>query len=121
MAVKLKEITNDSAAKIAEGAIKYDGGKTPIFQGALDYFPRAIEAVAAVSAFGASKYAWKGWEKMDDPNNRVLNALFRHQFKIVKGEEYDEESKLLHAAHRAWNDLADLELILRKKEQEPGG
>jgi hypothetical protein len=56
-----KEFTNDPESQIAAGAVKYDGGKAPIYRGAVSYFPRAIEAVAAVSAFGASKYAWKGW------------------------------------------------------------
>jgi hypothetical protein len=41
------ETTNDPQAKISAGAIKYDGGKAPIYRGALSYFPRAIELVAA--------------------------------------------------------------------------
>ena len=112
----MKEFTNDSEQKIAAGAIKYDGGKAPIYRGAVSYFPRAIECVAAVSAFGASKYAWKGWEGVDDGINRYSDALVRHLAYEGQGEVLDPDSGLLHAGHTAWNALARLELILRDKE-----
>lgn len=110
------EFTNDAAEKVSAGNIKYDGGKTPIYQGAIDYFPRAISAVAGISAFGASKYAWKGWEGVEDGYNRYSNAMHRHElYKATQGP-YDEDSGLLHDAHFAWGALARLELYLREKE-----
>ena len=111
------EYTNDAQENIASGAIKYDGGKTPIFRGAVSYFPRAIEAVASVSAFGASKYAWKGWESVPDGFNRYSDALVRHLAYEGKGEVVDPDSGLLHAAHSAWNALARLELLIKEREQ----
>src|SRR5690349_21554947 len=111
---KAKEFTNDPAEKIAGGAIKYDGGKAPINRGCISYFPRAIEAVASVSAFGASKYAWKGWEGVDDGYNRYSDAMVRHVASEGKGEVLDPDSGLLHAAHTAWNALARLELLIRE-------
>lgn len=111
------EFTNDDTAKIASGAVKYDGGKAPVFRGALDYFPRAIEAVAQVSAFGASKYAWKGWEGVEDGVARYSDAMVRHVTYQAKGEILDPDSGLLHAAHTAWNALARLELYIREQEQ----
>ena len=102
-----------------EPGAKLDHGKAPIWQGALSYFPRAIQSVAEVSAFGASKYAWKGWETVPDGYNRYSDAMVRHIAKEGAGELTDPDSKLYHAAHTAWNALARLELLIR--EQQPGG
>jgi hypothetical protein len=113
-----KEFTNDPEDKIAIGGIKYDGGKAPMFRGAISYFPRAIEAVSAVSGFGASKYAWKGWENVDDGYNRYSDAMVRHLAREGQGEVLDPDSGLLHAAHVAWGALARLELLI--KEQQNG-
>lgn len=110
-----KETTNDSEDKIASGAIKYDAGKPCAFRGVIDYFPRAIEAVAAVSTFGASKYAWKGWESVDDGVARYSDAMVRHLLKEGKGEVLDPDSGLAHAAHVAWGALARLELMIREQ------
>lgn len=112
------EYTNDSAEKIALGGIKYDGGKAPIYRGAIAYFPRAIAAVAAISAFGASKYAWKGWELVDDGFNRYSDGMVRHLSEEGKGEMVDPDSGHLHAGHTAWNALARLELLLKEQEAE---
>ncbi len=113
-----EEYTTDAQDKIASGAVKYDGGKSPIYRGAVSYFPRAIEAVAAVSAFGASKYAWKGWENVSDGYNRYSDALVRHLAYEGKGEVVDPDSGLLHAAHCAWNALARLELLLKRQDSD---
>lgn len=110
----------------AEGA-KLDFGKTPVYQGLLDYFPRACEAVAVVSAVGASKYSWKGWETVPDGYNRYSDAMLRHITKRSQGELYDdgpgglgdytgELKKHLHDAQVAWNALARLEIFLREQE-----
>ncbi len=113
-----KEFTNDAPELIAQGAIKYDGGKTAVYQGLIDYFPRAIEAVASVSQFGASKYAWKGWEGVSDGYNRYSNAMHRHELAKCKGELTAEDSGLLHDAHFAWGALARLEIYLREQEKK---
>ena len=112
-----KEYTNDPVLLVESGAVKFDGGKSPIFRGAVSYFPRAISAVAAVSAFGASKYAWKGWERVPDGYNRYSDAMVRHLAYEGEGEVLDPDSGLLHAAHCAWNSLARLELLIRSREQ----
>lgn len=111
-----EETTNDPIEAIAKGAIKYDAGKPAIYQGAIDYFPRAIEAVAGISTFGASKYAWKGWENVENGIARYSDAMVRHFIAEAKGETVDPDSGLLHAAHAAWGALARLELIMREKE-----
>lgn len=98
---------------------KLDAGKPAVFRGALGYFPRAIEQVAAVSTFGATKYAWKGWETVPDGINRYTDALGRHLLREGRGVTYDEDSGLLEAAHTAWNALARLELMLKEQENGP--
>lgn len=119
MASNTSEYTNDAEEKIGTGAIKYDGGKAPIFRGVVSYFPRAAKAVAEVSGFGASKYAWAGWEGVDDGFNRYSDAMVRHLMREGEGEILDPDSGLLHAAHTAWGALARLELMLRQMEQDP--
>lgn len=102
--------------KNAPGA-KLDAGKEPIFQGAFQYFPRALLAIASLSAFGASKYTWKGWEDVPDGINRYGNALGRHIVKEEVEGLYDTGpggSGELHATAVAWNALARLELLLRE-------
>ena len=112
------EFTTDAPDKISQGAIKYDGGKPPIFRGTIDYFPRALEQVAAVSDLGASKYAWKGWEDVEGGFERYSDAMVRHITARAKGELKDSDSGLLHEAHTAWNALARLELLLKKNAPE---
>ena len=94
--------------------LKFDNGKSPVFKGSFAYFPRAIEAVATVSAFGASKYAWGNWQYVDNGVERYTDALARHVLAEGKGEVLDPESGLPHAWHSAWNALARIELMLKQ-------
>jgi hypothetical protein len=110
------ETTNDDPSKIGTGAIKYDAGKPCAFRGLIGYFPRASLKVAEVSTFGANKYAWNGWEKVDDGVARYSDAMTRHLLYEAKGEHIDPDSGIMHAAHAAWGALARLELMLRKDE-----
>lgn len=116
----LVETTDDDPAKIGTGGIKYDAGKPCMWRGLIDYFPRACMAVGNISTFGAKKYAWAGWEQVDDGINRYSDAMVRHMMKEAMGEEVDPDSNMMHAAHTAWGALARLELILREKEAENG-
>lgn len=93
---------------------KLDAGKAPIMRGALGYFPRALEAVAQVSAFGAAKYTWGGWESVPDGVQRYSDALGRHLLAEASEGPTDAATGLSHAAQVAWNALARLELILRE-------
>ncbi len=101
---------------------KLDAGKSPVFRGVLDYFPRAVSAVADLSAAGAAKYSWKGWESVDDGINRYADAIGRHLVKEAIEGELDQEwltkynLEILHKTAVAWNALAVLELFLREKE-----
>lgn len=112
-----KEYTTDDAEKVRAGATKYDGGKIPVFRGAIGYFPTALKAVAEISYFGARKYAWAGWRGVDDGINRYTDGLMRHLLAEAEGETRDPDSELLHAAHTAWNALARLELIIEEQKK----
>jgi len=100
--------------------VKGDTGKPPIFQGVLNLFPNAVEAVADVSAFGAKKYSWNNWKNVDDGVNRYTDAMIRHLLKESKGELLDAETNLLHACSVAWNALARLELMLIEYDRQKG-
>lgn len=106
---------------------KLDANKTPLFDGLIDYFPRACLAVADISKYGANKYSWKGWEKVKDGPKRYMNALLRHAAKLSIEGELDNEAladennptEILHRAQIAWNALASLELYLQEQEKLP--
>lgn len=97
---------------------KFDAGKAPVERGFVDYFPKAILAVAAISAYGAKKYEVtyedKNWERLDDARLRYKDGRGRHIVGEAADGPWDPESKRLHAAHAAWNAMAYLELTLRE-------
>lgn len=97
----------------APGA-KLDHGK-PRHGLVLGAFAGALTEVAKVGTFGANKYSDNGWLSVPNGLARYTDAMLRHHFAEAGGEELDEDSGLRHAAHRAWNALAVLELALREK------
>lgn len=114
---------NGKDSKVA-GA-KLDAGKSPIYRGAIDYFPRALTRVAGVSHAGAVKYTWKGWESVPDGINRYSDAMLRHLTKISIEGPYDLDflngnppTKILHLSQIAWNALAVLELYLKDHPED---
>lgn len=120
-----------------KAATKLDGGKVPVVAGCFAYFPHALEAVAEVSVMGSEKYEGNMepmWRQVVDGLRRYTDAIGRHLLAPFKAgayatpkkviglsstnveileTDYDEESNLLHDAHRAWDALATLELKLR--------
>ena len=109
--------TDDDAALIGTGAVKFDKGKPAVWRGVISYFPRALWGVAEISTFGAEKYAWNGWEAVKDGYARYQDGKFRHALLHAMGEEIDADSQELHLKHEAWGALAALELYLREKEK----
>lgn len=73
---------------------KFDALKAPI---AL-VPPEAIVEEAYVWGFGAEKYGLYNFRK-GISYVRILSAMLRHTFAIVRGEDRDPETGLLHAAH----------------------
>lgn len=58
----------------------------------------AIEGLAKVLTFGAQKYAAHNW-RGGISNSRLLAAMLRHTFAIMRGEYTDPESGLPHIDH----------------------
>jgi len=77
-------------------SVKYDQGKPR-----LGLFPtEAILAGGRALTYGVDKYAdynYKQGEGLDW--NRYYDALLRHLFAWIGGEEYDKESGLRHTDH----------------------
>lgn len=100
--------------------LKYDAGKAPVWRGVIAYFPRALQYLARVSEFGASKYSWGAWAKVETPDreDRYADALVRHLTEMGKDGMYsiDPETGRMHVEHLAWNALALIELYARKVE-----
>lgn len=94
---------------------KLDAGKNRIGL-MISGFPRALEAVAAITTYGANKYTDNGWITVPNASVRYCDAMYRHLLKDMQGEHTDPESNHQHLAHAAWNMLAILELQLRALE-----
>lgn len=95
------------------GAMKLDAGKAPLFNGFINYFPRAMIAVAWVSEYGFRKYGeWGGWRKVANGIFRYFDGNARHNVLSAVETYDDSDSGLAHAAQDAWNAMAKLELML---------
>lgn len=58
----------------------------------------AVEGLAKVLTFGAQKYEAHNW-RVGISNSRLLAAMLRHTFAIMRGEYTDPESGLPHIDH----------------------
>jgi len=90
----VSEYVKDCAPAIGT---KHDHGK-PIL-GAVP--PHAELAVGRVLTFGAEKYARGNWDKVEDHENRYMDAALRHLNAHRRGELTDSESGESHLAHAA--------------------
>jgi len=77
--------------------------------------PYAIETLAAVLTFGATKYDSWNWAG-GISYSRLAAALLRHTFAFLKGEDLDRESGLPHIAHAMCCCMFILGLSKRKPE-----
>lgn len=98
-----------------EKGAKTDNGKPQA--SLLLMFGKALLAVARVGTYGALKYTRGGWQFVPDGINRYTDAMLRHVLE-EHYNEYDSDLPVLHAAQTAWNALARLELMLRKREEK---
>lgn len=74
--------------------LKYDDNKPRM--DLLD--SQALEGLASVLTFGARKYAAHNWRN-GISNSRLVAAMLRHIFAIMRGEYVDPESGLPHVDH----------------------
>lgn len=87
----MEEITKHKGLRFNEGKLRFDL-----------VHPFAHEEMVKVLTKGANKYAPRNWENGMAWSN-VISSLKRHLSAIEKGEDYDSETGLLHAAHLACN------------------
>lgn len=64
--------------------------------------PWAHEQLVKVFTKGAEKYEARNWEKGMSWTS-VIASLKRHLEAIERGEDYDQETGMLHSAHVQWN------------------
>ncbi len=114
---RLNAKTVDVECEVVDG--KNDASKPKIATCFLQQFPRAIEAVAAVMEYGATKTDRRpfGWLHLHDGDNRYADSQARHMLKEFKGEQYDT-SGIVHRAHLATNALIRLERELVEREEQ---
>lgn len=121
-----KQGTDPEGKDQHEKGAKLDLGKVPIFEGVLQYFPRALSAIAELSAWGATRYTWEGWRDVPDAFRRYSNAMGRHILKEKIEGPYDLDAandpkhpaEILHATQVAWNALARLDKLLEEMEKK---
>lgn len=75
-------------------AVKHDQGKPSISH----IPPETLLGVMEVFGFGGKKYGKYNFRNPMD-HTRALDALFRHGFSILKGEDIDPESGMPHIYH----------------------
>ncbi len=88
--------------------------QVPIYSGVLNYFPRALAAVAAVSVVGNEQHnpgKPLHWDRSKSGDE--LDALTRH---LMEAGTVDVDG-LRHSAKLAWRALANLEKELEAAEQ----
>ena len=76
----------------------------------------ALEGTAQVLAFGAKKYSANGWRTSDLHWTRVIGAILRHTFAILRGEDIDLESGLPHVDHLGCEVMFLQELFRTRKD-----
>lgn len=67
-----------------------------------------IKAIARVRRFGINKHDnSEDWRTT--PSERHYDAMLRHIYSALDGNDLDDESKLLHLAHAACNIMFEIE------------
>ena len=85
---------------------KFDGGKIRPTLLPID----SLKEITNVLEFGARKYTENGWQSVPNAKQRYMDALLRHLWAFIEGEERDPETDLPHLAHAGCNILFLLHL-----------
>ena len=64
-------------------------------------FAKSLWEVDCIGTFGANKYCDNGWQSVENGIGRYTDALLRHLFAYLEGEEIDPENGYRHLAHAA--------------------
>jgi len=90
----MPRLTGVELSSVNTTGVKYDQDKVPL--DLLD--PLALDGLARVLQFGAKKYASHNWRGGIN-YSRLIAALMRHTFAMLRGEYTDPESGLPHIDH----------------------
>ena len=94
--------------------LRYNDGKLRY-----DLLPKfAIEELTKVLTRGSQKYEPRNWENGMSWTS-VLASLKRHLAAFEKGEDFDEESGLLHIAHVIANASFITEFYIVERKTHP--
>lgn len=96
-----------------DAGLKYDSSKP-------DYSllsSVAIDELSKVLTFGKQKYAAHNWRK-GIQISRLVAAALRHLFALLRGETYDPETGLQHAAHAMCCCMFIIETLVVRPEQD---
>lgn len=124
--MKIENAVDPHGLEVHAPGAKLDKNKPPIFDGVLQYFPRALVSVAELSDWGATRYSWEGWREVANGFRRYSNAMGRHILKEKTEGLYDLDARndpkfpaeILHATQVAWNSLARLEKLLEELDKK---
>ena len=120
----IKKETQEATGRAAEEKAMKDQDRSvkqrPVIVESLDEVdPNGIDQHApGAKVDGATKYSLGGWQHVEDGERRYANARMRHQLKKWQGQEIDPDSNVTELTAVAWNALAQLELELRRQENE---
>ena len=92
--IKVAPIISEGAQSLDGGGKRFNSNKPRVEL----LVPEAMIEEAKVWAMGAEKYGDFNWQR-GMKYSTVIACLMRHIFAILKGEDFDKESGLLHAAH----------------------
>jgi hypothetical protein len=106
-----KPIDTDSKLQTKSEFIKLDDGKRRLSL----IEPPFIQALGDVITFGAAKYAPNNWKLCED-TSRYKDALLRHIYAYLSGEQRDQETGIEHLAHASCN-LMFLQYFDNKEQQ----
>ena len=115
--MNINKIASGQPISYSGNGIKYDTGKPRLAEMIID-FKEPLLQLCKVWEFGANKYEKSNWKLVDNGKDRYTNAMLRH---LVQEEDFlfDDESKLLHASHIAFNALARLYFIVQELKNRP--
>lgn len=95
-----KEENKEKTAKETNLGAKYDQGK--LRYSLLDY--KFLEGIVKVREYGVNKYKDENsWKAVPEAKKRYTDAMLRHLFAYLGGEEEDPESGLNHMDHVGCN------------------
>jgi len=99
--------------RILKEGTKYDARDKKIRYDLIDAY--ALEELAKVFTYGATKYADRNWE-LGMKWSRIFGACMRHLWAFWRGEMFSKDDKLPHLAQAMWCCMVLLHYSKYKKE-----